>query len=195
MENREDALPTVAFTPAERAAWDALCVQAEKTLKARCAEYNIPELRYQPADDLMLVFRLPAKEMVTAGGLFVPDHGTYKDERGQSERVNTLLDEGVLLKAGCAARDYMRSHGILIGDIVNWGKFAGDESSSHRFQAGGVHAITAIVDWLKVPCREIHGCYDLDDRLAAKTMRIVYVEDAGGNGIHIVKPVPTEEIR
>lgn len=186
----DHALPSVVYTPEEHDAWEELNRLAAARLKERCERFKIPPLRYQPADDLMLVFRLKPVE-IKVGGLHIPTFGKWKDqETGEVENVATVLNEGVLLKAGCGARDWMRSHGILIGDIIKWGHFAGNEELSHRFQAGGTAEIVDLADWLQVPVRECHGSYDLDDRIASGQMRFVYVVDKQGNGLHVVKPAP-----
>lgn len=186
-------IPLVAFTPAEIEAWGALEDQWAELLGHRKAELRIPEIEYQPTDDDVMVFRTQAREQTTEGGLVIPTFIMEKDvdERTgwtRTQATEKVVNIGLLLEAGCAARDWMRSHGVLVGDFVKWGRFSGQEENAHWFSGGKVNSLA---DVLLLNVRDIRGSFDLDSRLKGPTpvMRRVFVADCDGKGLHVIKPI------
>lgn len=163
----------------EDAAWRRLHAEAAKTLAARIKQYEIPmEGVYQPTYDVVLVCRLPDREKKTKtdGGLYIP-------ETAQSEPNPESV--GVLLKAGLEARDFLRSHGFLLGDLVRFGRYEGSEEDLARDVAG-----TSKIKLLQLRAMGLLGSHDLDERLWGKkpTMRITWEEGPDG-GAHLLRPV------
>lgn len=78
--------------------------------------YTIPELPFQPVFSSIVVWRIPTQEK-TAGGLYVPD--TAKEPRSR----------GILLAAGLKALDELVDHGVELGDVVVFAKYAGSDTS------------------------------------------------------------------
>ena len=193
-------IPLVAFTSAEHEAWKALEHAASLLLQVRKAELRIPDIGYQPTDDDLMVFRLSAKEQTSEGGIVLPTWMMAKDinERtGETRQIaeEKVLNIGLVLEAGCSARDWMRSHGVLVGDIVKWGRFSGQEENAHWFSAGKVQSLA---DVLLLNVRDIRGSFDLDVRLRggdpeAPTMRRVFVAAPDGAGLHLIKPIVRED--
>lgn len=188
-------VPLAAFSPAELKAWSELEHRWAELLENRKFELKIPHIAYQPTDDDVMVFRMAAKEQTTGGGLVIPDHVYEKeiDERTGQARIRAVervLNIGLLLEAGCSARDWMRSHGVLVGDIVKWGRFSGEEENAHWFSGG---AVASLADVLLINARDIRGSFDLDLRLReAGAMRRVFVSDGEGKGMHVIKPIVKE---
>ncbi len=193
-------VPLMAFTPAEFGAWRALEEDALTLLALRRAELRIPDIAYQPTDDGLMVFRTRLKEQATEGGLIIPEFVMTKDidERTGYQRTQAeekVVNIGLLLEAGCTARDWMRSHGILVGDFVKWGRFSGQEENAHWFSGGKVNSLA---DVLLLNLRDILGSFDLDVRLKgggpeAPTMRRVFVASPEGAGLHVIKPIVRED--
>lgn len=92
-------------------------------LAERIKKYGIPKIPGLPKGKVVLVFRLPAEE-VTAGGIIL------------TEDTKEPKFRGVLLAAGLTARDEMRDHLFEIGDIVEFGRFAGWEKEVERSAMG-----------------------------------------------------------
>lgn len=187
------SVPTAAFTPAEFRAWEALEERQAGILQGRQEHYRIDRVPFQPTGDDTMVFRLRPKEQQTESGIIMPDHSLHvdTDERGQRTVTKSAptISMGILLNAGCGARDWLRAHGVLVGDIIRWGKFSGEEESVHWFSGGTVRALT---DVLLLNVRDVRGSFDLDNRLVEGMAKIVYVADPAGNGMHIVKPIVKE---
>lgn len=189
-------IPLSAFTPAELEAWGALEDRWAELLAHRRQELRIPEIEYQPTDDDVMVFRTQAKEQQTEGGIVIPTFVMEKDVDERTGHTRTQATEkvvniGLLLEAGCAARDWMRSHGVLVGDFVKWGRFSGQEENAHWFSGGKVNSLA---DVLLLNVRDLRGSFDLDARLrrAPAVMRRVFVADVDGKGLHVIKPVVYE---
>jgi co-chaperonin GroES (HSP10) len=180
-------VPTAAYTKQEFARWEELEQLSSLLLATRTRELRLPEIPFQPTDDDVMVYRLQAKEQKTEGGIVIPDHTLDVDE-GRTIAHQKVINLGLLLKAGCTARDWMRSHGVLIGDIVKWGKYSGEETPVHWFTGGTVRSME---DVLLLNVRDIRGSFDLDTRLwgPEQLMKIVFVADDAGRGMHLVKPV------
>lgn len=192
----EHHIPLAAFSPAEFEAWRELERAAQLLLVNRMRELSIPEIGYQPTDDDLMVFRLSAREQATEGGIFIPSfvYSKDRDERTGQERTVAeakVMNLGVLLEAGCTARDFLRSHGYLVGDIVKWGRFSGQEENAHWFSAGKV---CSLADVLLLNVRDLRGSFDLDGRLKGErpTMRRVFAVGTEGNGLHVIKPIVKE---
>lgn len=196
----DETIPTAVFTAEERSAWGELESKMLAVLEHRRRGYELPELDYTPADDGLLVWRLPAAEQKTEAGLVLPDHGIdnetddmnpFRQRQVANQRVVSL---GLILDAGCRARDWMRAHGIFVGDIVKFSKYAGEETSLHWLALGG-RPVGArdLKDFLQINHSDIQGSFDLAARVKAGDMRLVYVSDDSGNGLHIYKPVVKKE--
>lgn len=151
-------LPTMAQ------AWVELELAAKLRLAIRLKEHGVASMPYMPMADNILVLRLPPPpvETKTDGGLYIP-------ETSQKEPEPT--SEGVLVQAGCAARDVLRAHGIMLGDIVQIGRFAGWERALDEDKKGK--------RILQMKERDVLGSFDLHERLwgAKPTMRIVFDQD------------------
>lgn len=148
----------------EAAAWEALNKEAKKRLTERLKQYEAPKTLYMPGFNNVLVLRLPSepiKEM-TAGGIVIPQTAQQEEEP---------KSEAILVQAGLAARDTMRSHGYLLGDKVQIGRFAGWEKEMEKDKAGkNTRKILQVKD------QDILGSFDLNDRLWGDkpTMEIVW---------------------
>lgn len=179
-------VPTAAYSKEEFHRWEELEANMSLLLSSRRKELKLPEIPFQPTDDDVMVYRMQPKEQTTAGGIVIPDHTLDVDD-GRTVAHQKVINLGLLLKAGCSARDWMRSHGVFVGDIVKWGKYTGEEEHAHWFTGGSVRSME---DILLINVRDIRGSFDLDQRLwgAERTMRIVFVADPDGRGMHIVKP-------
>jgi co-chaperonin GroES (HSP10) len=152
---------------------------------------NIERVPFAPTGDDLMVFRLEPTEQKTDGGLVIPNQVMHNDaeKRASPSFEKRTISVGYVLAAGCGARDWMRSHGVLVGDMIRWGKFSGEERAFTGFSGGRVRNLT---DVLLLNVRDVRGSFDLDVRLAEGMMRIVFVSDPAGNGMHIVKPTVKE---
>lgn len=186
-------VPVAAFNGAEFQAWDALEARQLSILKSRMEILGIERVPYQPTGDDLMVYRLEAKEQKTGGGIILPDRVMHAADAERGERSPSLekrtISVGYVLNAGCGARDWMRSHGVMVGDMVRWGKFSGEEEPAHWFSGGTVRSLA---DILLLNVRDLRGSFDLDVRLAEGMMRIAFVADPAGNGLHIMKPTVKE---
>lgn len=204
MIEREHALPAAIFSPAEHAAWFELEKQALATLEARMGKYRIPVLPYEPSDDGMLVYRLEAEERKTDAGIYLPDRGMQKEElkdrwgntieeRHEFEKPR-VINVGVLINAGLTALDWMRSHGVLMGDLIKFSKYGGQEESAHWFGAG-THLPTSVADMLELNVKEVRGSFDQWLRIQGPkpTMKKVFAVDDSGQGIYVLKPIVKEK--
>ncbi len=182
--------PTALYTKAEHESWGRLCHDAEAELTARIAKYKIPTVKYCPVDDAVLIFRLPPLEMKTSSGIVVPDFAMDRDEQGVVSANRHHMNVGVILRAGCSAMDWMRSHGILIGDMVKFAAYSGHEESSRWFMPDSQQLTQDLKDVMQIKESEILGSFDLYERLQGNKprMKMVYAVDDKGNGLHIIKP-------
>lgn len=164
------------YTPLSVRAWAALEASAKERLAARLKEHGVSTMPYMPMADNILVLRLPPPptETKTDGGIFIPQTSQVEPEP---------TSEGVLVQAGCAARDVLRAHGILLGDLVQIGRFAGWERAIGEDKKGK--------RILQMKERDVLGSFDLHERLWGKkpSMRIVFDADTEE---HRVVPI-TEE--
>lgn len=81
--------------------------------------HKIKKLPYLPAFDRCLVLQIPeetAKETYGDTSILMPEAVRSNHERGACR--------GVLLAAGAAALDHLRSHNIEVGDVVWFSKLA-----------------------------------------------------------------------
>jgi len=203
-------IPAALYTDAEHAAWDALVARQAHALAERRKGLGLPMVKASPIDDGVVLYRMEAKERKTEAGIIIPEggldnetdhshplarHGVEVTKQVWNQRVISL---GLILDAGCRARDFMRSHGILVGDIIKFSKYSGEENSFHWLTAAdddetvGAHDLK---DFLQIDVKDIHDSLDLWHRLHGEepTMQIVYCEDTNGNGLHIVKPIVKEK--
>lgn len=141
------------------------------TLEKRRKQYGIPETPYLPIARNVLVFRLPMEER-TAGGLFI------------AETAQQAKRQGVLVAAGLKARDVFADHLVEIGDIVYFGRFAGDEDEFRRDPEGKAKRI------IELKCEDINGSVDAWARAAE------YEIDRNEDGEHFyVQSAPITDAR
>lgn len=194
-KSRNEGLPLAAFSTAELLAWEKLDTSAAGRLEARLKEHKIPSIEYQPSDDEVVVYRLPAQEQKTEGGLVLPEFGIDSDPTDGGRRIaqDRIVNVGLLINAGLSARDWLRSHGLLFGDRVKFGKYAGEEESLRWF-LGGASSV-AMTDVLAINVMDLRGSFDLWDRLYGPkpSMRMVFVSDGAGTGLHVIKPIVKEK--
>lgn len=78
-------------------------------------EYTIPAWPYEAVYDRIIVFSVPeakaARETYVPGGLIAKPASRTAKEEGETPR-------GVIVSAGLAARDVLRSHGMGLGHVV-----------------------------------------------------------------------------
>jgi len=160
---------------AEQAAWERICAKGRERLKARLAEHKVSVVPLPPSFDNILVLRLPLKEKVTAGGIIL--NATSKHGEWQAEPES----EGILVGAGLQALDYLRAHGIVVGDHVEIGRFAGWEREA-KLIADGKN--TARVLYMK--SADILRSFDFGERLAANELAIDYNAETGEHFVRIV---------
>jgi co-chaperonin GroES (HSP10) len=163
--------------PAVVRAWATLELQARGRLVARLKEHGVATMPYMPISDNILVLRLPAPPVETKsdGGIYIPETSRTEPEP---------LSEGVLVQAGAQARDILRSHGVMLGDLVQIGRFAGWERAIGEDKKGK--------RILQMKERDVLGSFDLHERLWGKTpsMRIVFDYDTEE---HRILPIMEEE--
>lgn len=161
-------------------AWAALNMKAKTTLSARLAEHGVTVEPYMPMADNILVLRFPPPpiETKTKGGLFIPE---------TSQIVPEPRSEGILVQAGCLARDVLRAHGVMLGDHVQIGRFAGWEVEFDADKAG-----TSTKRILQMKERDVLGSFDLHDRLWGDnpTMKIIFDTDTDE---HRIVPITEEQ--
>lgn len=159
-------------------AWRKLNAEANARLEARIAEHQVQVLPYMPIADNILVLRLPAppKKTQTAGGLYIPETSQEEEEP---------LSEGILIQAGCAARDVLRDHGVLLGDLVQIGRFAGWEKEFKADARGQGKRILQMKD------RDVLGSIDLHARLWGPNPTMCIVLDDYGE--HQITPIVPED--
>lgn len=162
-------------------AWNRIAAEANARLEARIAEHGIKVTPYMPMGDNILVLRLPAppKETQTKGGLFIPETSQEEPEP---------LSEGILIQAGCSARDILRDHGIMLGDLVQIGRFAGWEKEFKADASGkGGKRI------LQMNVRDVLGSVDLHTRLWGPDRTMCIVMDDETDEHRIVPIVDPED--
>ena len=160
---------------AEDLAWIRLLNDAEKRLAAKLKEAGL-EIPYAPGFDTVLVLREPAPpvQKFTDGGLHIPD--AFQEEPEPKS-------EGVLVGAGLKALDSFRSHGYLVGDRVQIGRFAGWEKEFELDKKGKNKRKI-----LQMTAGDILGSFDLKERLWGKkpSMEVAYDPDTRE---HYIRPV------
>ncbi len=163
---------------AEAAAWDVLQDEALARLRERIREHGAPPPPYAPIFDNVFVYRFPSNEdnTKTASGLHIPDIAREEVEP---------KSHGLLLAAGLEARDHLRTHGVLVGDIIHLGRFAGWERLAESEKSGKGRK-----KLLQLRVQDVLGSEDLDERLNGRkpTMRIEYrlYDDTG---MHVIRPI------
>lgn len=135
-------------------------------LAERIKQYEIPAIPGQPIGDICLVYRIPSVEK-TAGGLYIP------------ETTQDVEERGVLLAAGLTALDKLVDHGVEIGDIVEFARYAGKERIVER--KDGAKGKTM----LRMKVDDIQLSEDLVERM--RDMEIVREEVEGGGQQHFLK--------
>ena len=161
-------------------AWERLYVDGKARLTARLSDHRVKVEPYMPMGDNVLVLRLPAPPTPTktAGGLFIPEVSQEEPEP---------RSEGILVQAGLLARDVLRSHGIILGDHVQIGRFAGWEK---EFEADKAGKSTKRI--LQMKERDVLGSFDLWDRLFGEdpTMKIIFDPETDE---HRIVPITNQE--
>jgi hypothetical protein len=189
--------------------WAPIYAAAAALLEARIEEHKIPIPTLFPHDNVAVVWRLPSAQQQTMykGLLHIP----------QTSQVRSMpYSIGVLLFANGEGLDRLTGSGILPGDYVKFGQFAGDEEAVSRVkdaiedaQKLGMNEEDAEKYALKTRNEEternkvlqlrepdIHSSIDLFDRLYGKrpTMELVRAEGKDGP-IHLVRPIATKTTR
>ena len=154
-------------------AWRKLQAAGEKRRNAQLKQAGL-EIPYAPASDTVLVLREPAPpvQKMTKGGLHIP---------GTSQEEPEPKSEGMLVAAGCKALDALRDQGMIVGDRVQIGRFAGWEKEFDLDQAGENKRKI-----LQMAAGDILGSFDLKDRLwgARPTMQVSYDAETGEHRTH-----------
>ncbi len=195
---------TVGGSAELAAKWDALYARAVETLKQRIAEMDIPHPSRLPLQDVVVAYRI---ENEYQGKMVIPD-----EFKGRHDAPYSV---GVLLMAGAEAMDVLESHGVLPGDFITFGRFAGDEETDARIQEavrprsaenpnGSSSPIEAAnrsreireeslskKKLLKLKVADVQESVDGFDRLHGPnpTMEMVRLVDAKGNPIHVLMPL------
>jgi co-chaperonin GroES (HSP10) len=136
-------------------------IKVNGKLLARLKEYGVTAVPTPPSFDNILVMRLPLKERTSKGGIILDateTHGEWKAEP---------VAEGILCGAGLQALDELRSHGILVGDHVEIGRFAGWEKEA---RLSGAENGRARILTMKVG--DILRSFDLGERLNVGAMKL-----------------------
>lgn len=188
----------------EDRAWDKLQADALATLRRRMKEFEAPPFSVTPAQDIALVYRLPNDYRPDEHqGIIAPDEWKHRHE--------LPFSIGLLLWAGAEAMDVLASHGILIGDLVQFARYAGDEEEASQVSEaiakvrakGGTEsqAMEAAKQarekemgkkkLLRLQAPFIHGSFDLTVRLFGEkpTMELVREVNAKGEPVHVFRPI------
>lgn len=122
-------------------------------LQERLREYHVPAFTGQMCFDKIAIWRLAPQgttykyasdgTMMTEGGLAVPDEARRSENRG------------ILVSAGLKAMDVLNDNCIELGDIIWFGRFAGDEKTM----------LTSSAQFLLASVNDIVGSEDLLERL------------------------------
>lgn len=155
--------------------WDKLQADAKKRLAARLKEHKVDAPPSPPSFDNIIVLRLPVVEEKTESGLIksaVVGAGGWEAEP---------KSEGILCAAGLQALDTFRDHGILVGDHVEIGRFAGWEREA-KLDAKGNNTARMIL----MLAADVKRSFDLGTRLAKGEMEIYWDEEAGE---HHIRPI------
>lgn len=180
----------------EREAYDRLVEQAIETLNERVERLEIPiqlfDLKdpetnpvYAPCANSIVVCRVPpppAPQTHGASSIFIPEVYQAEYEREPESR-------GVLISCGLGALDTFRSHGVLPGDWVKFGRFDGWEEEIEKDREG-----KSKKKLLQLKDHGVLGSFDLAHRLWSKrpTMEVVYELNPDGSGMHTFRPVPAK---
>jgi hypothetical protein len=94
----------------------AVDIQPKKSLlDDAIAKHKIPKWPYEAGFDRIIVFQVPedkaSRESYTPGGLIVKTEAHTAAEEAETPR-------GIVVSAGLAAQDVMRSHGIGLGHML-----------------------------------------------------------------------------
>lgn len=120
-----------------RRAADDFGTALERELVLRAAKGDLP---FEPSYERLMFKEDPSPESI--GSILIPEEFRQRTCRG------------VILGAGCGARDTMRHHGHLVGDRVLYPKYTGV-----GFPDGRGNTV------LLAPVKDILANYDLSDRL------------------------------
>jgi co-chaperonin GroES (HSP10) len=122
----------------------------ETLLVKRCREAGIDIPTYQPIGNLCLVWRFPPITM-SKGGIILPDESP--------------TSRGILVAAGPTALDYLESHGISLGHVVVFARFAGEEANDQG------RDVELKQRFITLNSRDIQGSEDLRRGLEKGTYR------------------------
>jgi co-chaperonin GroES (HSP10) len=160
--------------------WERIYLQGKIRLAERLKEHGVKVEPYMPMADNVLVLRLPPPptKVKTEGGLFIPETAQEEPEP---------LSEGILVQAGMLARDVLRAHGIVLGDHVQIGRFAGWEKEFAADKTG-----KSAKRILQMKERDILGSFDLFERLFGehRSMQIIFDPETEE---HRIVPITDQE--
>lgn len=194
-------LPIAPLSPDEVEALEHLRRKSEALLRERKKHFGVPDIEFEPAAGDVILYRLPAPELKTEGGLFLPgaemnNHAKFDEQaqaRGEDRYVHedAVVNNGMLLAAGLDALDWLLAHGIFVGDFVSFGRFAGHEQSLKSFATFSKSIKPEdLVDILQTHARDIRGSFDLHARLHTEpVLERRLVVDSKGLWMHALKPI------
>lgn len=188
------------FTPEEITAIEELKRKAAVRLRERREYFRVPEIEFMPSAGDVILFRLPAPERKTDGGIFLPDHEINNiasmDEQSMRAGVDkyvanqNVVNNGLVLCAGPEADDWLLSEGIFYGDIVKFGKYAGQEQRGDMYTLSNAVSLEDMKDILNTHYRDIRGSFDLWHRVMTEpVLEKRLVVDQSGNWSHVYKPI------
>ena len=187
--------PLPQLSEDEFAALQQVLADAAQVLEVRRADFGLPDIEFAPADGDVILFRLPAVERTTEGGLYLPSHQmTNVAFEGEAERIQALdlvVNNGLLLAAGLTAKDWLLAHGIFLGDIVKFGKYAGHEQRGDMYSLRADVTQASMKDVMSTSFRDIRGSFDLHSRLRNQPplLEEQLVLDRQRQPMHVYKPV------
>lgn len=178
----------------ELAAYDTLFQEGVERLWERIRRLEIPfdiheacrdpekATIYVPAGNTVTVCRVPPPPLPEThgdSGIFIPDK--YRDEYEREPE-----SRGVVIWCGLEAFDTFRSHGLLPGDWVKFGRFEGWEEEIERDREG-----KSKKKLLQLKDAGLLGSFDLIRRLwgESPSMELVYEVDENQHGIHTYRPI------
>lgn len=156
-------------------------------LDRRRKEFKIPPFPAAMTFDNVAIWRIKDnQEARTAGGLVVPQ--TYTTPDGMTHDVERDVENrGVLVGAGPGAMDELYSQGISVGEIVWFGRFAGDEKQIVKRGVGETEGQYMLL----CKSRDVIAGEDLNVALASGALRVV----RDSNGEHAIEDGPSGVVR
>jgi co-chaperonin GroES (HSP10) len=184
------------YTPEEIKAIEDIKRKAATTLRERRKFFGVPEVEFVPADGDVILFRLPHVERKTETGIVLADFelnnlkNMNESQLDQMVSHQIVVNNGLVLSAGPSADDWLLSQGIFYGDIVKFGRFAGQEQRGDMYTLSNSVDQSTMKDILDVNFRDIRGSFDLYSRLYVDpVIEKRMVVDPAGNWMHVYKPI------